>query len=64
MTGFDHSTLATLKFEPKKLESLPEKADRVEVTLVTDSATYERLAPELNTLICAFDLVSHVRRAG
>lgn len=64
MTGFDHTTLATLKFEPAKLEPLAEQADRVEVTLVTDSATYAKLAPELDALVSAFDLVTHVRRAG
>ena len=43
------------------LEPLDE-ADRVEVTLVTDAATYEKLAPKLDALVAKFDLVPHVRR--
>jgi ParB-like chromosome segregation protein Spo0J len=62
LTGFDSSTLATLEFEPVERESLPQATDRVAITLVTDAATYARLAPKLDALICAFDLVSHVRR--
>ena len=39
-------------------------ADRVEITLVTDAATYEKFAPQLDALIGQFDLVTHVRRGG
>jgi hypothetical protein len=62
MTGFDRRDLAALQMEPVALTE-PElaAAGEVEVTLVTDAATYERLAPRLDALIGEFDLVSHVR---
>ena len=62
LTGFDETTITALEFEPAELD-LPAKPDRVEVTLVTDAATYERLAPKLDALVAKFDLVPHVRRA-
>lgn len=65
LTGFDSTTLANLRFEP--LEPLPAAvaaADRVEITLVTDDATYDRLAPELDELVGRFHLVTHVRRGA
>jgi hypothetical protein len=45
-----------------ELELIAEEPDRVEVTLLTDRATYDRLAPKLDELVRAFDLVTHVRR--
>ena len=63
LTGFDERTLAVLRLEP--VPALPpDDADpgRVEVTLVTDAATYAKLAPRLDAVIGEFDLVSHVRR--
>lgn len=63
LTGFDSTTVGALQFEPAELESLPEAGDRVVVTLITDAATYARLAPQLDALISAFDLITHVRRA-
>ena len=63
MTGFDHRTLTTLKFEPAPLAPLAEKqSDRVEITLVTDEAAYAALAPALDKLIGDYELVAHVRR--
>jgi hypothetical protein len=49
------------------LEPLPDlppdpPADSVEVTLATDAATYDRLAPRLDALVTEFDVVCHVRR--
>jgi ParB-like chromosome segregation protein Spo0J len=61
LTGFDGAVLATLEFAPAELEPLP-PLDRVEVTLVTDRATYEKLAPKLDALVARFDLVPHVHR--
>ena len=61
-TGFAADTLAALRLEP--VEDPPEDApaDRVEVTLVTDAATYEKLSPRLDAVVAEFDLVTHVRR--
>ncbi len=66
LTGFSASTLATLRFEPAPLTPLPpaSEPDRVEVTLVTDDATYTALAPELDKLIGGYELVAHVRRGA
>jgi ParB-like chromosome segregation protein Spo0J len=62
MTGFDDRDLADLRLEP--IEGLPAEpeASKVEVTLVADPATYDRLAPRLDALVAEFDLVCHVRR--
>jgi len=62
LTGFDSSTLSVLEFAPAELEPLPRNADRVVVTLITTATTYAHLAPKLDALISAFDLVTHVRR--
>ncbi len=63
LTGFTATTLATLRMEPAALV-LPAEAvpDRVEVTLVTDAATYNALAPALDKLVGDYELVAHVRR--
>ena len=63
LTGFDGQTLQTLRFEP--VADLPPAApasDQVEITLFTDPATYEKLAPGLGELVGEYDLVVHVRR--
>ena len=62
MTGFDAGDLAALTLEP--VADMPAELDpnRVEVTLATDPATYDRLAPRLDALVAEFDLVCHVRR--
>ena len=64
LTGFDASDLAALRLEPVTPAPPAPEADagRVEVTLVTASDTYERLAPRLDALVAEFDLVTHVRR--
>jgi ParB-like chromosome segregation protein Spo0J len=62
LTGFDSGDLAALRLEPLGEPIEEEPANRVEVTLVIDAATYERLSPRLDELIGEFDLVSHVRR--
>src|SRR4051812_17232150 len=64
LTGFEESDLAALRLEPA---GQPEGAaptapgEKVEITLVTDAATYARLAPRLDALVTEFDLTSHVR---
>jgi ParB-like chromosome segregation protein Spo0J len=63
LTGFDSRDLAALQFEPVGEPPAEPKPDHVEVTLTTDPATYDRLAPRLDELVAAFDLVCHVRRA-
>jgi ParB-like chromosome segregation protein Spo0J len=62
LTGFDSRTLADLRLEP--VAELPplEPPDRVEVTLVTDPATWARLEGRLDELVREFDLEAHVRR--
>ncbi|HET6573162.1 MAG TPA: ParB N-terminal domain-containing protein, partial [Fimbriiglobus sp.] len=51
LTGFDSRTLTNLRLEPVA-EFPPEVvADRVEVTLVTDPATWERLEGRLDELV-------------
>lgn len=63
MTGFDGSTLAALRLAPATSEPLPNAdADRVEITLATDAATYEKLAPRLDEVIGEFDLTAHIKR--
>lgn len=65
LTGFDEHTLAALRLDPAD-DISPEDADpdRVEITLVTDAATYAELAPKLDAVVAEFDLVTHVRRGG
>jgi ParB-like chromosome segregation protein Spo0J len=62
LTGFDDQDLASLKMEPVADLPAETEADQVEVTLATDPATFERLAPRLDALVVEFDLACHVRR--
>ena len=65
MTGFDRATIETLRLEPAEPEAIrADESDRVEIILVTDSATFAKLAPGLDALVGAFDLVTHVRKVG
>lgn len=67
LTGFDSRTAAALRFEPAPTAAGAEpeaNADRVEVTLVTDAATYDALAADLDALVGRYDLVTHVRRGA
>lgn len=62
-TGFDRRTLAALRLDPAGLPVPTEPPPgRIEITLETDAQTYDRLAPELDALVGAYDLVAHVRR--
>jgi ParB-like chromosome segregation protein Spo0J len=64
LSGFDEGTVAALRYEPADEPAPePDAADRVEITLVTDAATYAKLAPALDALVGEYDLVTHVRRA-
>lgn len=63
LTGFTEQTITSLRLAPvPDLPPADADPDRVEVTLVTDAATYAQLAPRLDALVGAFDLVTHVRR--
>lgn len=64
LTGFDTQTMSALRLEPAATTAAGTGTDpdRVEVTLVTDTATYESLAADLDALVGKYDLVSHVRR--
>jgi ParB-like chromosome segregation protein Spo0J len=65
LAGFDARSLAALRLQPAAADRpAPAAPDRVEITLVTDAATYDRLAPELDELVAAFDLVTHVKRGS
>lgn len=63
LTGFDAADLAALKLEPIDEPPADEEPTRVEITIATDPATYDRLAPKLDALVTEFDLVCHVRRS-
>jgi ParB-like chromosome segregation protein Spo0J len=65
LTGFSESTVAALRLAPVGAEP-PTDADpdRVEVTLVTDAATWADLAPRVDDLVAEFDLAAHVRRGA
>jgi ParB-like chromosome segregation protein Spo0J len=63
LTGFDSTTLADLRLEPLA-DGTPaeEPTGAVEVTIVADAETFERLQPRLEALVGEFDLTCHVRR--
>ncbi len=66
LTGFDSRTLANLRYAPEELppdQSASDEANQVEVTLVTNAATYAELAPRLDLLVREFDLTTHIRRS-
>jgi ParB-like chromosome segregation protein Spo0J len=65
MTGFDRTDLPALRLEPAGAgPPAVSDQDRVEVTLVTDAATWDSLGPRVDELVTEFDLVSHVRRGA
>jgi len=63
LTGFEARDLADLKLAPIEIPEADSPSDRVEITLATDAATYERLAEKLDQLVAQFDLVCHVCRS-
>jgi ParB-like chromosome segregation protein Spo0J len=62
LTGFDSRVFSTLQLQHAESRTAAPDADRVEITLVTDPATYDRLAPDLDALVSRYDLVTHIRR--
>jgi ParB-like chromosome segregation protein Spo0J len=62
LTGFDSRVFSTLQMRPAESRTEQPAPDRVEVTLLADRDTYDRLAPELDALVSRYDLVAHVRR--
>ncbi len=62
LTGFELSDLPALKLEPVRRVPAVNELARVEVTIVTDAATFERISERLDALIAEFDLVCHVKR--
>jgi ParB-like chromosome segregation protein Spo0J len=60
-TGFDPHVLDLLVFQPEPLPPLLD-SNRVEVTLITDTETFERIRDRVDVLTREFDLETHVRR--
>ena len=64
-TGFDETTLRNLRMDPLgDLAPIDNDPDRVELTVVTDSATYAAVEPRLDLLVREFDLETHVKRGA
>ncbi|MFO0810704.1 MAG: ParB N-terminal domain-containing protein [Gemmataceae bacterium] len=61
-TGFTLADLADLRLQPIGVAAEQPIDGKVEVTLATDAATFDRLSPRLDELVAAFDLTCHVRR--
>jgi ParB-like chromosome segregation protein Spo0J len=62
LTGFDARDLASLRLGPVAEPPVEAERSGVEITLATDTATYDRLAPRLDALVAEFDLVCHIQR--
>lgn len=62
LSGFEHSDLAACRLEPLPELRPLEETGLVEVTLISDSATFERLSERLDSLIREFDLKCHIQR--
>lgn len=62
LTGFDANTLAALTMSPADAGPEEPAGERVEIVLVTDEAGYARCAADLDRMVTAHDLISHVRR--
>ena len=62
MTGFDADALPALRFDPVQDLTPVEGNDRVTIVLEMESATFEKMRPQLDALVTEFDLTSHVRR--
>jgi len=62
LTGFDADSLPPLRLDPVAEPERFEVGDRVTVTLEMETATFEKVSPQLDELVSEFDLTSHVRR--
>jgi ParB-like chromosome segregation protein Spo0J len=62
MTGFDADALPALRLDPVQDLRPVESSDRVTIVLEMESATFEKVGPQLDALVSEFDLTSHVRR--
>lgn len=62
LSGFDASDLPNLKLEPLPEPPAFEELGQVEITLIADSATFERISARLDALVAEFDLVCHILR--
>jgi ParB-like chromosome segregation protein Spo0J len=62
MTGFDADALPALRLDPVQDLTPVEVGDRVTIVLEMESATFEKVGPQLDALVSEFDLTSHVRR--
>ena len=61
-TGFGPEALRNLRLEPlDEDEEVEGEEDRVEVTIVTDAATYAKFAVELDAIVRMYDLETHVK---
>lgn len=63
-SGFERRALRALRLEPRAAPQAVATSDRVEVTLVTDAATFAALSARLDELIGGHELVAHVRRGA
>lgn len=63
-TGFGPATLRNLRLEPLDEEDEDEgDEDRVEVTIVTDAATYEKFSEQLDAIVREYDLETHFKQS-
>ncbi len=61
-TGFGPETLRNLRLEPLDDEDDDEsEEDRVEVTIVTDAATYAKFSDDLDAIVRRYDLETHFK---
>ena len=63
-TGFGPETLRNLRLEPlDEDDDEAEDEDRVEVTIVTDAATYAKFSDELDAIVREYDLETHIQQS-
>ncbi len=63
-TGFGPETLRNLRLEPlDEDDDEAEDEDRVEVTIVTDAATYAKFSDELDAIVREYNLETHIQQS-